>query len=279
MEFEVLKFVKLDRRLVRKITDLADSDEVSILRLAGEFYGGNYNVLDNERPIMKLAVLLKCAEKTLEFYNKKGIPEEIFTATFDDIRIWCENAGNVGLENTEWLKEHVLGRIFKIGRLQYQFYTVTKPHKFSKLPFESGENVIYIHIPQGEKLSIEACETSIKVAGDFFSKYFPEYRYSYYFCESWLLYEGNRKFMDNDSNIIKFMNLFNIAYSYSDEKQAFERLFNVPKEFNAVIKRRRVIKLKKDTNWLMEETALQKSAKEYIKHGGKLGMGVGTIEK
>src|SRR5699024_7805843 len=133
----------------------------------------------------------------------------IFYDTMDDIRIWCENNNNKGLKNYRWLKNHVSLELFKIGRLQYQFYTCKSRFlKYSLLPFDYGEKVIYVHIPQGEKLVYSDCVSSIKEAKIFFEKYFPGYSYRFFFCESWLLFAENWQFMEPSSNILQFSSLF-----------------------------------------------------------------------
>ena len=72
--------------------------------------------------LMRLAVCVDYAQKyTLPFYEKKGIPLSVFYDTMADISVWCENNDNKGLKNYNWLKNHLKGELFKVGRLQYQF--------------------------------------------------------------------------------------------------------------------------------------------------------------
>lgn len=280
MDFELLDFLSLDDNLVKKLTDLAEKDEVGILRLSKKFSDGNISCLVNKSPLMKLAVALKSAENTHLKYLEKGIDDNIYRSTFSDIKIWCENCNNEGLENIGWIKNHINFGLFRLGRLQFQIFNCSNPIlKYSKLPFNHRENIIYIHIPQGEKLDYNECRKSIISADEFFKKYFPEYSYNYYFCESWLLFENNREFMDKNSNIVKFMNLFDIHYSVSAEEQAFERIFGKNFNCNSLLYRLNKNKRKSDINSLSEFTSLQKSAKQYLQSGKKLGIGVGTIPK
>ena len=44
-------------------------------------------------------------------------------------------------------------KLFKIGRLQFQMYKAPMGPDYTKLPFKRGDNLLYIHIPQGEKLT------------------------------------------------------------------------------------------------------------------------------
>ena len=155
--------------------------------------------------------------------------------------------------------------LFRLGRLQFQIYECkNKTLIYNRLPFDYGEKLIYVHIPQGEKLSYDECVKSFQMAEKFFSEYFSDYNYRYYFCESWLLYEGNRDFMKADSNILKFSSMFNHAYRVKFDDQAIERIFG----------KRRLFK----KNY-PETTSLQKSAKAYMQKGGRLGVGIAYIEK
>ena len=70
--------------------------------------------------------------------------------------------------------------------------------------------------------------------------------------------------MDAGSNIIQFQSLFDINVSLPIDAQAIERIFG----------KRQLNKRNYPQN-----TRLQKSAKEYMLGGGKLGIGIGTINK
>lgn len=280
MKYNLLEFLSLDDTLVKKLTDLAETDEVGILHLSEKFSCGNTSCIKRKSPLMKLAVALKSAEKTHLLYKQKGISDDIFQSTFSDITIWCENCDNRGLENINWMKNHIYFELFRLGRLQFQIFTCSNPVlNYSKLPFNRGEKVVYIHIPQGEKLNYIECVNSLKTADDFFKTYFPDYNYNYYFCESWLIFENNREFMDKNSNIVRFMSLFDIHYSVNAEAQAFERIFDKNISFNSLSYKLNKNKRKSDINSLSEFTSLQRSAKYYLQSGNKLGIGIGTIPK
>lgn len=277
MNLDLIDKINISDCLKEKVTDLVRKDEVSILRLSECLYSGNLNALAFKDDISKLAAAIKAAEYTRDFYNGKGIDEGILFDTLNDIAIWCENNGNKGLKNYRWIKNHICGELFKLGRLQFQLYKSSNSTlNYKKLPFNFNDNLIYIHIPQGEKLLKKDCIESIKSAEKFFNYYFNGYDYKCFFCESWLLYENNIDFMDADSNIVQFMSLFDIAYSVSNEGQALKRIFGID---NKSIFFRMISKRKSAVLSYPEKTALQKSAKNYMLNGGKLGVGIGTISK
>lgn len=280
MKLDLIDQINLSDTLKEKVTDLVHKDEVGILRLSESFYKGNMKSLMLKDDITRLAVVIKAAEYTREFYKKRGISEEILFDTLSDISIWCENNGNIGLKNYRWISNHIRGELFKLGRLQFQIYKCSNVSlNYKKLPFKFGDNLIYVHIPQGEKLYNEACAESVKSAEQFFSRFFKDYKYKYFFCESWLLYEKNIEFMCNAGNIVQFMSLFDIAYSVDDDRQALERIFGIDETVYRNIFCRIMGKRKSDISSYPEETSLQKSAKNYMINGGKLGIGIGTIPK
>lgn len=260
--------IKLARALnfpQKLINELQKLDERQLSYLSEKCLEKGFSPLKRKNDVERLGVMLACAVKVKDKYESLGISDEIYYHTMSDIKIWCDNNEGRGLKNYGWISNHVKCELFRLGRLQFQIYPCkNKALLYNKLPFSYGENLVYVHIPQGEKLSFDECIKSFNMADKFFSEYFPSYNYRYYFCESWLLYEGNKDFMKPDSNIIKFSSLFNHAYSIKIDEQAIERIFGERKLF------------KKN---YPENTSLQKSAKAHMQKGGRLGVGIATRER
>lgn len=262
---ELIKRLKLEKSLEKRLLELIKADKEKITIIAEKCKENGFSHLKKENELMRLAVCIKYTEYTKEEYERLGISEKIFFDTMHDIAIWCENNDNKGLKNIGWIKNHLKAELFKIGRLQFQLYPCkNKTLNYSKMPFKYGENLIYIHIPQGEKLIYADCVASLKAANDFFAHYFPEYEYTYYFSESWLLFDENYLFMKSSSNILQFQSLFEIVDSLPIDAQAIERIFG----------KRRLFK----RNY-PENTSLQKSARAFMLDGGRMGIGIGVIDK
>lgn len=262
---DLAKKIALKQTVINKIEVLMDSRKPYIIGLADKCIERGFHILKGKSPMIALAVILKLAVDVKEKYDKAGIDEKIYYDTMSDIKIWCEKTGNEGIKEYMWLQNHLKFELFRLGRLQFQIYPCNNRTLFyGKLPFKYGDNLIYIHIPEGEKLNIQKCEESIDMAKKFFVRYFSEYNYEYFFCESWLLYSGNRDFMAKDSNIVKFMGLFNECYSMKIDVQAIERIYG----------KRKLVKKK-----YSENTDLQRRAKAYMLSGNKLGVGVAVISK
>lgn len=174
-----------------------------------------------------LAYLFFC-EETKKRYESLCIPNEILIDTLKDIVTWCNTwskvKGGLFLGELPWLERHLSLKLFRLGRLQ--FCMQKAPCDIDKYGVKKGEGVIGIHIPEGEKLSVDACNESINQAREFFDRYFPEFNYKIFTCHSWLLDQQLERFLSKESGIIKFSNLFDKVdknESFSNLKFLFDR--------------------------------------------------------
>jgi len=71
------------------------------------------------------AVLLSAGPRMIELHRDRGIPAEITRATAGDVDLWMRHYrarhGRWGLAHAKWLANHFLGRIYRLGRLQFRF--------------------------------------------------------------------------------------------------------------------------------------------------------------
>lgn len=259
------KRIGLHESVITELEKLIRDENKAIDTLAEKCITNGFHILKAKSPMMVLAVILKLAVDVKAEYDRTGIDEKIYYDTMSDIKIWCEKTGNKGIREYMWLRNHVKFELFRLGRLQFQLYECkNKTLLYKKLPFSRGDKLINVHIPEGERLDETKCLESFAAAERFFSEFFPGHKYEYYLCESWLIFEGNRDFMKDDSNIVKFMNMFEHCYSVKIDAQAIERIYGKRKLF------------KKNCP---ENTDLQRRAKDYMLKGNKLGIGVGVKRK
>ena len=70
-------------------------------------------------------VLISALTRIRGFHKAKGIPDDISLDTLTDlelcIRRYRSRRGHWGLDVTHWLLQHFTGRIYKLGRLQFNF--------------------------------------------------------------------------------------------------------------------------------------------------------------
>ncbi len=208
---------------------------------------------DKENLTRNLPMFLYFCEAVEKKYNEMGISEEILLDTLSDILIWAKMYksiyGTLGLEETGWIKRHLKMRLFRLGRLQ----------------FCMAEGELEIHIPAGGSMIPELCRDSISRSKSFFEKYFPDFVYSKYTCHSWLLDDTLLKFVSEDSNIAKFMRMFDVKTrdeSYSGLKYIFRHDAR-----------------RENLGSFEPKTRMAREVKEYVLGGGKLFEGLGEIPK
>lgn len=201
--YKKLEFPKeYDSEFYKYLSSVKISDAITI-----DSY--DLNCQDGTRNL--LSYLYLC-ESTSKIYSELGISEEILVDTLKDIVTWTKTYSNIKnylyLGEIGWLSRHLKGKIFKLGRLQFCLGTNHGESKEDNL--FNGDNVIEIHIPEGEKLTIEESKKSLDMARAFFEKFFPSYKYEYFTCHSWLLDDTLKKYLNENSNILKFASMFKI---------------------------------------------------------------------
>lgn len=171
----------------------------------------NYNIKEKDGKRNLLSYLYMCDELSKK-YAEKGISEDILLDTLKDIVIWTEKWSDLKNElylgELLWLSRHMNMKLFKLGRLQ--FCMAEAEHDIPNKGITKGDNVIEIHIPEGEPLDMDECKKSIEFAKRFFEEYFPEFKYQYFTTKTWLLDDTLKDLLPFDSNILKFQSLFEI---------------------------------------------------------------------
>ena len=222
-----------------------------------------------------LAFCLAFCEETYRKYQERQLPDTVFYASMRDVTVWVKTAKareNIeGLLEIGWLLETLYLHLFRIERLQFQFFKtdyICAGLRFfdrRKAPIPNHSPVLNIHIPEDGPLDFTLCQLSIQKASAFFAEYYPEYAYKGFICDSWLLDPANQTFMDKSCNILKFSTLFSpIFASRFPNKDLQKRVFG------------KVYK-KRDFASLPETTSLQKNAKAYLLGGGKTRNGYGFL--
>lgn len=171
----------------------------------------NFDFNSTNGKINLLSFLFMC-EKVKTIYQQKNIPENVLLDTLKDIvnwtKVYSKIKNSLYLGEIAWLKRHMTARLFRLGRLQFAFGVC--PIDYPKFNLKKGDNVVEVHIPEGEKICVESCERSFSLAKEFFDKYFPNYDYTCFACESWLLDKKLNNYLDSNSNIVKFASRFEV---------------------------------------------------------------------
>ncbi len=171
----------------------------------------NYDIY-NPNGRKNLLMYLYFLENLHNQYEKKGIPEEVFSETVRDLVrwtiTWSDLKGKLWLEELTWLRWHFSMKLFRIGRLQYLM--TPSDEDIPIYGVKKGDNVLDLHIPPDGAFGKEECIKSLKMANEFFKKYFPEFQYKCFTCFSWLLDDTLAKYVSPSSNILAFGRMFDI---------------------------------------------------------------------
>ena len=198
-----------------------------------------------------LMYLYFCEELSAK-YRELGIPAPVLSDTLSDVLIWAkvyfDINGELGLSEVNWLHHHFSMRLFRLGRLQFCM--------------ACGE--LEIHIPSGEAMTQEKCCESLILAKAFFAKHFPDFEYDRFTCHSWLLDETLLRFVSEDSNISKFMKMFELK-SREESDDALKYVFR----FDAT---------RENLSRFTPESRLAKKLYDHIQNGGKLYCVLGEIK-
>lgn len=225
-----------------------------------------YDIVANvENKGKNLIMFLSFCEELSKRYKTAGIPDEILLATIEDFIINVEReyilSGKMGLVKASILQNHFSMRLFRIGRLQFCMDKASRDIPEKRI--EKGENVIDVHIPAGDSLSMEECKRDFADAEEFFKKYFPEFEYNYYTCFSWMLDKNLKNFLNENSNILKFQKFFEVVYEWE-----YDSVLHFVFKYG--------IESREELKNITTTTAFAKKLKDYALSGGKLYNNLGV---
>jgi len=162
-------------------------------------------------------VLLAAVPDVRRWHRRRGIPDEVSWATLADLgrhmAIHRRTHGEGGLDPPTWLWSHFSGALYQLGRLQFCRSRVPwEPAVLERLGvgFRHGDPALDLHIPEAGPLTPEACDRSLRRAGDFFPRHFPAERYRVAICTSWLLDDQLAAYLGPESNIVRFQRRFTL---------------------------------------------------------------------
>lgn len=186
-------------------------------------------------------------------YKKKEIDLKIYIDTFKCYSRFIKESKKATskyvFDRYYWTYRFSEFKLFRIGELEYEV--------------KRKEKEISIHIPSDASLKEEDVNKSIQDAKLFFKKYFKTYSNFKFVCSSWLLSSTLKKYLGNDSNIIKFQNIFNIVNVDENNNEGIFWIFNT---------------YEKDVRDYKEETSLQKNIKQLLLNDGFIGTGFGILK-
>lgn len=216
----------------------------------------------------QMLFLLLCAPELPKGYVRRGWDEKHAYNLLLDLRYKlteCEKChGIIGVQSFDWFHAHFLFTRLGIGYFQYDplLWELDIDYHFGDIHITKGDPVYKIHIPSSGKMTRETRLASYCALHDFLG--YKRGEPIVLFCRTWLLYEKYREVYPTGSNLLDFMDDFDLFWN--KECDTFDdawRIFYQP--YNG------------DTSLLPRDTTLQRNFIEYINNGGKFGSGAGVV--
>lgn len=199
-------------------------------------------------------------------YRRRGISDDVFVDTMGCFPRFAHehmvSYGRYGFDREWWTWRELSLRLFRLGELEFELadYRADLPHGAGAGAVAPSADTrgINIHIPSDARLTRENCLTSLRLCGDFLAEHFPDWAGLPYACESWLLSPALPDLLPPESNIIRFQNMFDLAFARPEAEDWREWVFQrnpapIPD--------------------LPETTSLQRAIKAHLLAGGTIGVG------
>lgn len=173
-------------------------------------------LLGVHRYTLHLLFLLRASVPTRAQYAQKGLDEAMYWDSMRDLRFkqteCLVNAHVTGTMVMGWHLDFFRLKRFALGRLQYEEI----PYRYDRyqrhgVTLHAGDTVLNAHIPSSGPLDREARLDSYRRAYAFYGcaeKGVP----LVVLCSSWLLFPDNRLFFPKHSNILDFMDDFDLLF-------------------------------------------------------------------
>lgn len=220
---------------------------------------------------LSFVFLLRAAEVMHQRYCEQGLSDELFADTITDLKYkYNECVDCKGVHGTfvpDWNTGFYALRRFALGRYQFEMSTHFGDSftSSSGITVKNGDKVVGFHIPSsGIPLTDEVRLDAFKQAYGFFKDYRRDDGLMIFECGSWLIYEDYKNFLPENSNIVKFINDFEIISS--EPKDKFTDAWRIFGKYG----------WKSPKRW-PESTSLQRAFKQHVLRGGKTGHGNGII--
>lgn len=205
-----------------------------------------------------------------ERYKKLGIlSEDIYLNSIKDVKWKLLKTHNMdgiwGTSFGHWSAGFFIPKIFGIGRLQFELHHLGMNYAGHGFDLTPDTVVINTHIPASGPLLPELCVESFKRAHEFFRDKFPS-GISVFMIESWLMFLKQREFLPSKSNIIKFMDLFEIMATYECDPGSRDEMWRIFGKDAGL-----------PAEQLPRDTGLRRAYADWIQKGGNVGGGYGIL--
>lgn len=265
--FELCKTISLQDEMFEKVKnfsenfDFASVNEHIIALTNTETSEASYLALkeilkDDPDGVKILACYLKAAIITYQKYQEMGVNEGVFIETVKCfprfIKECLDKKGVLAFDLANWAYRHLDTSMMRVGTLEYE------------RKVQNGEKVVSIHIPSDADLSDEALDLSLEQVRDLLKKNFPDFENAPFVCDSWMLHESLKNYLNENSRILRFQARFDLKKQYWNANNYLPFIFNRADC--------------SDYAALPEDTSLQRKIKAHLLDGGSIGSGYGVLK-
>jgi hypothetical protein len=219
-------------RMGRRVTDdpellrFLEASVEELVRDLGEIHG-TVDVPELDwasgalRRCFPVYVFVAALPHTRAHHRERGIPADVSRRTLADLgrnmAVHRRRHGMAGVQAPRWLTHHFRGELYQLGRLQFER---TRPGQrtvrgleAAGLDVTSDTPCLNLHIPDFlGPLSPDACDRSLALAREFFARHYPEEKYRAALCHSWLLDPQLKRYLPEESNVVRFQERFRVAH-------------------------------------------------------------------
>ena len=218
---------------------------------------------------LHLLLFLCHTQQLQEWYRQAGLDEQLWYDTVSDLKyklLECHAVYGVwGATCTDWLFGFFTLERFALGRLQFEWGQLKYPYQGQGVSLAPGARVVQVHIPRsGQPLSAALCDDAFARAAAFFTPQLQKGEPFVFCCSSWLLYPPNQQILPPASNILAFMNRFDVFHTqtYDADHPDLWRLFDT---------------MEKNPDRLAADSSVRRAYIAHLKSGGKTGRGYGVM--
>lgn len=165
---------------------------------------------------INLYVFLRLSERTWNYYQEKGIEEDVFYESMYSMTVCCQvcydRLGIYGIDQQtyrRWQRYVLDGTLFRLGRLEFQLKELDMDVEIDGVTAPAGTTLLSVHIPRYLPLNEEECERSYAWARVFFREHYGMEQ-CIFVCGSWLLHPWMQEVLPETSAIIRFQKKFKL---------------------------------------------------------------------
>lgn len=214
-----------------------------------------------------LLIFLCYTRRLRGYYKEAGIDDDIFLASVLDLRYKLDECkcvyDIVGSFVAKWFSGFFNLTRFALGRLQFELVDFGGEYEKDGVKLAHDTKVINVHIPRtGTRLECESTQESYRLAKEFFAPKLGDR--IIFVCSSWLLFPRHRQMLKPYSNLLSFMNDYDLVASgeYSNYNEIW-RLFDTMYDG--------------DVSHLPADSSLRRKYIDLITRGEKTGWGKGVF--